>query len=149
MNRAKQAICVAVALLAGIGLAQAEPKKHVLYVTTSTTSSTDRVAQTNASVRGEIESVTFDVPAGTQTGNVSLVTLSDISTEAAVTLASTNAITADTLMRPRWLTCNYDGTIAGTVYDQRFLVSGESLVFSVTNALATNVTWRCIVKYKD
>lgn len=140
--------CLAVAFLAAVGVSQAEPRKQVLYVTTGSTAS-DKVAQTNYAVRGAIDSVTFDVPAGSPTGNVSLATLSDVSTEASVTLASTNSITEDTPMRPRWLTCNYDGTAAGTVYDQRFSVMGEGLIFSVTNASATGKVWRCIIKYDD
>lgn len=138
-------------VLAGflVGSALASPQKQVLSVTTHATAPGTTVVMTNT-IRGYIEEIVFDVPAGSQTGDVSLVTVSDVTTEAARTIASTNSITADTVMRPRWKSdVNTGGGAQGTEYGERFLLVGESVVFSLTNALATNVTWKCIIKFDD
>lgn len=143
-------LCLALAaLVLAIGMsALATPQRDTLTVTTSTTTSTNLVAATNT-IRGYVEEVVFDVPAGTQTGTVSLVTLSNISTEASRTIAASNSITADLPMRPRWQSDNSTGTATGTEYQERFLLVGEQIVFSLTGANSTNVTWKCHVKFDD
>jgi hypothetical protein len=130
-----------VIVLAGEGRA-------ILQVTTGSTAAT-AVAVTNSGFRGRLYEVTFDVPSATAcTGATMVVTSkSDITTEAARTLASTNGAAADVVMFPRYAGSDPDGTGATTDKPWMYMAQGESLIFTVTGATSTGAVVKAILKY--
>jgi len=130
-------------------IAYAGEGKAVISVTTGSTAGT-AVATTNTGFIGKIHSVVFDVPTATACTGATLVvtTLSDITTEAAQTLATTGSIAADTLVFPRYVGVATDGTGETTDKPWQFYCIGERLVFTVTGAAETNVTVKAIIKYE-
>lgn len=126
-------------------IAKAGPELTIIPVTTGTNGVG---CVTNESVRGYIDSVILELPAGgTRTGFVSVAIAPTIG--ASFVIAS-NTISATTLVRPRY----YETTTLGGVVDAartnaaswRYLAWGDLVVVSVTNADPTNVTWRVGIK---
>jgi len=102
-----------------------------------------------ANVRGYVEQVLFDVPtAGGSTGTVTVSYQPDISTMAAITIATKTGLTADQVVRPRVDGTTTDGTANTNDPPERYPVAGV-LTFTVASARATNLTWKCEVLVND
>ena len=150
MRNYKLYLTVALVALVGIGAAVAGDRglsSKVLTVTPSQTNTTTSV--TNLTIQGYLESVAFDSSAATITSAVTLVYQPGLSTLASTTLGSTNALSADKLIRPRWVSTDADGTALASVEGIRFPMTGGKLVFSVTGTSlsGSNVAHKVLIKY--
>ncbi len=101
---------------------------------------------TNTVIRGYVHEIRIDMPAGA-TGTYSVV-FSPESGLTDVDLATNNTATADQTFRPR-----YDGTeIGGDPLTSdppwRYAVINGNVIFSVTNASATNLTHKAEIIFE-
>lgn len=144
----KHNIIIAVALLIATA-AMATPERQILSVTTGTNAAT-AVTTTSATLRGYIDTVTFDVITAGTTGTLWATVTPELSTLSVVDLARVEDCGADTVIRPRFdpttvagVTLTNDPPYTSYMYP----VVGEVITFGVSNASATNITFKCIVKY--
>ena len=122
-----------------------------LVTETITISTAGLTAGTNTtSISGWLDTVIFDVPAGTVTGDVDIVYSPPESTVANVVIYSNDTVTADVTLRPR-----ADGSAIGTgaalTTDPPWPVAIPErgvITFSVLNGSATNLTWKLILIYE-
>lgn len=136
--------CAAATVILGVMFpAHAKPRKELMQVTTAT-QSVWNVASTSAIAPGYIDEIYIDVPSGT--GDVTLS-----SKETGQSLVSKATMSADTQIRPVVNGTSTDGTVlgVGTNAWMRYNAYGETLIFAVTNANTTNVTWKCWIKFDD
>lgn len=150
MRNFKLYLAVAIVAVVGIGVAvggEGGLASIVLTVTPSQTNTTTSV--TNLTVQGYLESIAFDNPAVTVTSAVTLVYQPGVTTLASTTLGSTNALAADKLIRPRWVSTDADGTALASVEGIRFPMTGGKLVFSVTGTSlsGSNTAHKVLIKY--
>lgn len=141
----KAIILAAAGLMACAIVAQARPQGKEYSVNTGT-NATGSV--TLSDVSGYVDEIICQIPAGTAvTGTVAVVATPPIG--AAVTLATKANMTANTLFRTR-----LDGTSnAAVALDSdppgRFLAIGDAIVYTVSAANTTGLTWRVYVKWDD
>jgi len=131
-------VCATLAIAGGI-----ETSRLVISTGGLTYGSTTSVA-----VSGYLEEVYFDVPSAGTTGTVSVAWSPTLATMDPVTVATSTALTADKIIRPRVDGTSTDGTALTGDPPGRYLVGG-TLTFAVTNASATNLQWTCIIKTSD
>jgi hypothetical protein len=136
-------IMAGVLLMAGLS-SMAAPRKTVIESTTNITNAPIFATTTDAKVQGYIDTVLFDVPAGSVSGSVSL-----ISVLGSEVIATGSVITADTLIRPRAYPTTSSGSAVYTNGSVRYLTYGDTLKFGVTNCGSTNVTWKCSILWDD
>jgi hypothetical protein len=136
---------ISAAVLATVCAVWAAPDEQIIEVTTGTNGVG---ATTVKSVRGYIDQIVLELPAGgTRTGLVSVIATPTIG--AAVTLASAT-ISTTTLIRPRF----YETSTAGAGVDVastnaaswRYMAWGDTVTVNVSAADPTNVTWRVGIK---
>lgn len=137
-----RALCIFAALLACAISASAGPNSYLLVVPASALT---YGSATELAPRGRVVEVLFDSPAAATTGTVSVAATRNISTMAALTLASAT-VSNDLAVRPAFDMTDTAGTALTSDPPEHPLLYGESITFVVTNASATNLEWRCIVK---
>jgi len=154
MPKKTHILCLAAALLLAVCiggvLADGSAKgldSIVLTVTPGNTNTT--MSATNATVRGYLESVSFAHPAATVTSTVNLVWQPGLSTLDSITVATTNDIAADVVIRPRWVSEDTGGSVLASVEGIRFPVCAGKLVFSVTGTSlsGSNTAHKVLIKY--
>jgi len=100
-------------------------------------------------IDGYVEAIVLDVPAGTVTGTYTVAWSPPESTVAAVTIGSGSAITADTWIRPRIDATTTDGTANTSDPPVRYAIPNNGVItVTITNASATNLTWKTLVIYE-
>ena len=136
---------ISAAVVATVCAGWAAPEERIIEVATGTNGAGQ---VTDKSVRGYIDQIVLELPAGgSRTGTVSVVATPTIGS--AVTLASAT-ITETTLIRPRVYTTGADGSgvdvSATNAAAWRYMAWGDVITVTVTNASPTNVTWRVGIK---
>lgn len=137
-------IATIIALLTlGCSLGVAADYKYFVLEATTGTNATALVTASDATINGYVFEVVFDCPSAV-TGNVSVVAESPVSTVADVTLATA---TSDVTIRPLFDLTDTAGSAHSSGAGDYFHVAGETVTLSVTNASATNATFKAVVKY--
>ena len=143
----KRASCI-VLLLALLPFVAQAGRLVTETVTISTAGLTEGTNTT--AITGYLDTLIFDVPAGTVTGDVDVTWSPPESTVSAITLYSNDTVTADVILRPR-----ADGSAIGTgaalTTDPPWPVAipeRGTITFAVTNGSATNQTWKLILIYE-
>ncbi len=101
-------------------------------------------------IAGYLDTIIFDVPAGSVTGDVSVTYNHAVSTAAAVTIYTNNAVTADVVLRPR-TDASAMGTGAALTGDPPVplaIPKNGTITFTLLNGSATNLTWKLILIYE-
>ena len=134
-----------------LGLAVAASAAGRLVTETISIATAGLTEGTNTvSISGWLDTVIFDVPAGTVTGDVDIVYSPPESTVADVTIYSNDTVTADVILRPR-IDASTMGTGAALTTDPPVpiaLPKRSTITFAVTNGSATNLTWKLILIYE-
>lgn len=140
----KAIISLAAGLLACAFTVHARPQGKEFSVNTGTN---DTGTVTMTGVAGYIDEIICPIPAGTGvTGTVAVAATPAIGT--AVTLA-TATIAADKLFRTRLDGTDNAGSALTSDPPGRFMAYGDVLVFTVSSANTTGLTWRVYIKWDD
>lgn len=144
----KKALTALFALLILSALnAGAEIDREIMTLTTHTPTSTWYCAATNSNIRGYIDEIVLDVVTAGTTGQLAIVLKPELSTLANVTLIAATNANSDLTYRPRVYPTDTAGTALSTDA-ARYIACGDSLIFSVTNASATNIQFKAVIKYQ-
>jgi hypothetical protein len=100
-------------------------------------------------VRGYVEEIAVVVPTGSPTGSVSVTAQSNISSLAALALATNAAVTANMLVRPVVDSTDATGGALTSDPPRRPLLWGESVLVSISAAAPTGATWRVVIKTNE
>jgi hypothetical protein len=119
----------------------------ILTVTTGATS-TDRVATTNTTIRGWIDTIDFDVVTANATGTLEFIVSPELSTISDSTLISTNDLATDISYRPRFDATDTSGNALTTDPPLPYALCGDSVIFAVTNASDSNLVFKAVIKYR-
>lgn len=139
----KKAIIAMVLFISALGFVFADEfSTYYMSVSYGTTNGAVTLSQTNVNVKGFIEEISVEVPSAV-TANVSIVSSPVVG--ASVNLV-TNNTTANLKVRPRVKTTDIAGTAGST--DTKYMVLGETIIFSVTNIANTvsNCTFKALIK---
>jgi hypothetical protein len=139
-------ICVLAVWLSACAAYGADSRSKIVSVTTTATNAATTVSQT-FSVNGYLESIIVDPPAGSPTGSVTIAYQPKLSTASAISLVAKTGLTAETVFRPRVDTTTIDGTANTGDDPEKFMLSGEVITFSVTDANVTSATWNVYFKW--
>ena len=129
---AAMALCAVRGLCGGLELVR-------LDVTSNTTNASAYVAATNETIRGWLEELIVDVPAGV-TGTVTVTVSPWLSGVSAVTVLSTNDLVDEIRTRPRWDGTDTAGADLSSDPPWRLPIVGESVIVGLTNCSLTNAT---------
>ena len=119
----------------------AEPKTVELSCATGTNTT---ASATNKTISGYIDEIVLDAPSGVTSGVVSIVATQPMGNT--VTLA-TKTVTADTLIRLRVDGTENTGSALTSDPPGRYLCYGDSIVYTVSAADPTGLTWKAWIKY--
>jgi len=142
-------LAIGCALMAGAIVAQ--PDRQVLTLTSTATNAGSPRSVTNSVLRGYIDSIQFDIPSAGVTTRFDVVVMPELSTLPQTTLASVSVCATDTVVRPRFYSTDILGgnpTNSAAYPMERFAVAGDSILFSITNASSTSLTFKAIIKYE-
>jgi len=146
MKRVLTALILIVGLCVESSLAELDVQ--VLTVTTGT-NATALVSATNTAIRGCIEQIVFDVVGTSSTGDLWVVVDPAYPTTTTnVTLATNASTDADMLFIPRFDSTDTAGAALTGDPPERWPVVGESVIFNVRNATATNLEFKAVIKYE-
>lgn len=109
---------------------------------------TNSSASATLTARGFVEEIYTDAPGAGQTGTVAVSYQPLLSSMAAVNLA-TNIVTADTVWRPRVDGTGIDAAALTSDPPGRYLLYGETVTVSISDASTTGATWRVIIKTNE
>ncbi|MBU4246980.1 MAG: hypothetical protein KKD14_01280 [Verrucomicrobia bacterium] len=125
----------------------ATPDRQILTVTTGT-NATATVTDTNTTARGYIDQIDIDVVTAATTGTVSVAVIPELSTMANVVLVTETNANSDLTYRPRFDDTDTSGTALTSDPPGRLLICGDTIMLTVSNASATGIVFKAVLKYE-
>jgi len=99
---------------------------------------------TATGIRGYVDAIYCDVPAGGTSAVVSVSYQPGLSTMAPINLA-TNIVSADKVWRPRVDATDISGAALTSDGPEMYPIAGEVITFSASSISPTGLVWRCVI----